>query len=223
MAHLTDELSRVREHLGIDRMVLLGHSMGAAVAMHYAAIHPEAVLGLVYRDGVATPAWKERRGIIPFLLSPILPDVAPMADLMAAIVLDAPDLLLGQVISTLRSMAPDFRQNMRTMGRTAPVGSMLMTVDQRPEVTWLGQTGLPLLAEWGCFDRVATPAAAKEFSDCAGTPIQWLPGGHSWMLARPRGQSDVFEHLPTGRDFVERVEERWRSLVSGAPVLEAVN
>ncbi|HLN18298.1 MAG TPA: alpha/beta hydrolase [Acidimicrobiales bacterium] len=223
MTTLTEEVERLLGHVGAGPAVVLGHSMGGAVAVEFARRNLQRTLGIVYRDGVATPAWKERRGIIPFLLSPILPDVAPMADLMAAIVLDAPDLLLGQVISTLRSMAPDFRQNMRTMGRTAPVGSMLMTVDQRPEVTWLGQTGLPLLAEWGCFDRVATPAAAKEFSDCAGTPIQWLPGGHSWMLARPRGQSDVFEHLPTGRDFVERVEERWRSLVSGAPVLEAVN
>ena len=77
---------------------------------------------------------------------------------------------------------------------------------------------MPILAEWGCFDRVATAATAAEFSDCARTPVQWVPGGHSWMLARPQGQADVLNYLDSGRRFVRQVEDRWRWLVARRPL-----
>ena len=78
---------------------------------------------------------------------------------------------------------------------------------------------MPILAEWGCFDRVATAATAAEFADCARTPVQWVPGGHSWMLARPAGAGRRAE-LPadSGRRFVRQVEDRWRWLVARRPL-----
>ncbi len=45
-----------------DRSVLLGHSMGGAVAVQFAHDHPRRTLGMIYRDGVSTPAWKDRSG-----------------------------------------------------------------------------------------------------------------------------------------------------------------
>ena len=38
------------EALGIDRLVLVGHSMGGRVAMHFAGSHPERMAGLVIVD-----------------------------------------------------------------------------------------------------------------------------------------------------------------------------
>jgi hypothetical protein len=130
--------------------------------------------------------------------------------MMAAVVLDTPDLMIGRLYTTMRSMLPDVRRNVATMGRTMPVGSMLMTVDLRAEVRDLVAQNLPLLPVWGCFDRVANGATAVEFSDIARTPVQWVPGGHSWMLARPQGQADVLTRLASGQRFVARVEDRWR-------------
>ena len=135
MAHLTDELSRIREHLGIDRMVLLGHSMGAAVAMHYAASHPEAVLGVLYRDGVATPSWQQRpRRRRSTARRARCPDIAPMADMVAAATLDLPDLLVGHALATVRSMLPDLRHNFRTFARSQPIAAMLMHLDLSEDV-----------------------------------------------------------------------------------------
>jgi hypothetical protein len=49
-----------------------------------------------------------------------------------------------------------------------------------------------------------------------------VPGGHSWMLARPQRQSDVLLHLATGKEFMTRVEHRWRRFTT-RDTLRAVN
>ena len=143
---------------------------------------------MIYSDGVSTPAWKERHGLVPTLLSPVLPDMAPMVDMLAAVVLDLPDLFIGRMYSTVRAVLPDMRQNIRTMSQTMPVGSMLMSVDQRSEVRHL-VAQQSILNEWGCFDRI-TPATRRWNSrPSPRSPVLWVPGGHSWMLARPQGQA----------------------------------
>lgn len=65
MSTLAEQVALVLRHVGAGPAVILGHSMGGAVAVEHAHRRPEEVLGLVYRDGVATPAWKQRHGLIP--------------------------------------------------------------------------------------------------------------------------------------------------------------
>ncbi|WP_055526118.1 alpha/beta fold hydrolase [Streptomyces graminilatus] len=45
------DLDAVRGHFGLDRMVLLGHSWGAQLALNYALAHPERVSALLYVSG----------------------------------------------------------------------------------------------------------------------------------------------------------------------------
>jgi pimeloyl-ACP methyl ester carboxylesterase len=213
MREITAQVTELLDQLEVPRAVLLGHSMGGAVAVELAARHPERVLGIVYRDGAATPAWRIRTGPVARLLGPFLPDVATLAELMTAVVLDAPDLLIGRRLSsTMRGLWPDARRNIRTMSRTLPVGAMLMSIDMRREVEQVVQSGVPLLGVWGCFDQICNPATAAEFAALTGEPVQWVPGGHSWMLPRPRGQADALRVLPSGRAFMEKVEARRRTL-----------
>jgi fermentation-respiration switch protein FrsA (DUF1100 family) len=115
------------------------------------------------------------------------------------------------------------RRNVRTVGQTLPIGSLLMSIDQRSEVRAVVAQQIPILNEWGCFDRITPTAAATEFADIARAPVQWVPGGHSWMLARPQGQSDILLHLPLGREFMTNVETRWRQFTSRDHTLRAVN
>ena len=212
---LADQVRRVMDHLGAGPAVLLGHSMGGAVAVRYAHDHSGATLGVVYRDGVATPSWRDRRGPVQAVVSMVSPNMAPYADLFSAFVLDTPDLLVGRMRSTVRAVLPDFRRNVRTLGLTMPVGAILMTLDLRSEVGDLADRGMPILAEWGTFDRVAGRPTAEEFARCARTPVQWVPGGHSWMLARPQGQADLLAHLESGRRFLDAVAARRRALAGG--------
>jgi len=211
---LSQQVGHVVDHLGVGPVVLLGHSMGAAVAVRYARDRPGSTLGIVYRAGVATPAWRNRRGPVHAAMSVLSPNMAPIADLFAAFILDAPDLLIGRVSSTLRAVIPEVRTNVRTVGLTLPIGAMLMTVDLREEVGALADARVPMLAEWGSFDRVVGAPTAEEFARCANVPIQWVPGGHSWMLARPQGQADVLTKLESGRRFLARIEARRAELAA---------
>ncbi|RJE80481.1 prolyl aminopeptidase [Paracoccus sp. JM45] len=47
--HLVNDISLIREHLGIDQWLLFGGSWGATLALAYAETHPDHVTGLVLR------------------------------------------------------------------------------------------------------------------------------------------------------------------------------
>ena len=226
IGEISDQVVRILDVLEVERAVLLGHSMGGAVAVRIANAHPERVLGIVYRDGAATPEWKNRRGAIVALLSPILPGAANLIDLTLSVMMDSPDLLIGRRLSsTMRGLWPDAQQNLRAFYKIMPVGSMLMSLDMRDEVARLKDNDIPVLAEWGCFDRVVTARTAQEFCDLTGARVVWVPGGHSWMLPRPSGQADILRHLTAGQEFVDRVAERRLSLAdasaAGADLVDA--
>ena len=223
MEVLSNQVMALVRHIDAGPLVVLGHSMGGAVAVQFAHDHPRHTLGVIYRDGVSTPAWKARHGVVSTVLSPFAPNVAPMVDLVTAVVSDMPDLLIGRMFSTVRSVLPDMRRNVRTVGQTLPIGSLLMSIDQRSEVREMVAQQIPILNEWGCFDRITPTAAATEFADIARAPVQWVPGGHSWMLARPQGQSDILLHLARGKEFMAKVETRWRRSSSRDHTLRAVN
>ncbi len=205
---LSDHIDIVRRELGIDSVVLLGHSMGGAVAIDYAARKGVDVLGVIYRDGIATPQWQRRDGWPARLIGSVLPDVAPMVDLASAVALDTPDLLIGHMFSTIRSLIPDLKTNVRMVAQSAPVAALIMNLDLTESVGHVARAGVPIYAAWGCFDRVVTMPAAEAFAKAAGCEIQWVPGGHSWMLARPSGQSDLLTAVDSGIHFYERVRER---------------
>uniref|UniRef100_UPI000F0820A7 alpha/beta fold hydrolase n=1 Tax=Pseudomonas viridiflava TaxID=33069 RepID=UPI000F0820A7 len=46
---LVADLERIREHLGIDKWVLFGVSLGSTLSLSYAQTHPERVHGLILR------------------------------------------------------------------------------------------------------------------------------------------------------------------------------
>jgi pimeloyl-ACP methyl ester carboxylesterase len=213
MPALAAQLVAIADHLNTGPVVVLGHSMGGAVAIQFASNHPGRTLGIIYRDGVGTPAWRKRTGWIPAVWGPIAPDLAAMADLVYSVVLDVPDLFVGRMYSTMRSVLPDAGRNMRSVSQTMPVGNMLMAVDQRHEIAELATRGdIPVLPIWGVSDRITHPATATEFENISGVKVQWVPGGHSWMLGRPQGQSEVLRYLDRGNRFVDAVEIRWRKL-----------
>ena len=50
-----DDADALRQHLGIDRMILLGQSYGGAIALHYALRYQQHLAGLIL--ATAHPAW----------------------------------------------------------------------------------------------------------------------------------------------------------------------
>ena len=50
---MAGDVSAVADTLGLDRFVLVGHSMGGGVALSYAGAHPDRVAGLVLLDPIS--------------------------------------------------------------------------------------------------------------------------------------------------------------------------
>lgn len=58
-----DVLERLRERMGVDRWLLFGHSLGAAVSLRYALAHPQRVIGHGFSNSasaLAGPTWRRR-------------------------------------------------------------------------------------------------------------------------------------------------------------------
>ncbi len=201
-------LAALLDHVGARRVVVLGHSMGGAIAVRFATDHPERTLGVIYRNGAATPSWKERGGPVVAVLSPASPDLAALVDIVGAAVADLPDLAIGRVRSTIRGVWPDFRRNTRSLGLTVPVAAMLFACDLSDDVAALGRSDLPFLPVWGRFDRVTPVRTAHEVEALTGRQTAWVTGGHSWMLARPGSQGALLRAHALGQDFLEAVTAR---------------
>ena len=143
LGELGDQLQIVLDHVGAGPAVVLGHSMGAAIAVQHAAAHGDSTLGLICRDAVVTPAWKSRRGLFPALLSTVSPDMALVSDLWAAAILDMPDLAIGRLYATIRSMVPDFGLSVWSAAQTLPVARALIDVDLSGELRRAGPVRRP--------------------------------------------------------------------------------
>ena len=201
------------DHLGAPSALVLGHSMGGAVAVQFAHDFPERTLGIIYRDGVATSSWKQRRGLFTHLLGPIVPDLGTALDFLAAFATDLPDLALSRVTSMVSTAAPDIRLNMRSFANTLPVAAMLMACDFTATAAAVGAAGdIPILPMHGRLDRLVPPAIGREFGELVGREVWWILGGHSWMIPRPATQLNVLRDTERGEAFMEEVRERARAL-----------
>ncbi len=209
MRGLARSVAGLLEALGAEPAVILGHSMGGAVAVQLAHDHPDRTLGVVYRDGAATTSWKERRSILARTLAPVSSDLAGVVDLAAAVAADVPDFVVGRVRSTLRGIVPDARRNLDGFADVLPVAALLFASDLTAEARQVGRdSAIPLYPLWGRFDRITPRRTAREFERVTGTRVSWVRGGHSWMIARPGTQLHRLRHDPAGREFLRSVERR---------------
>lgn len=58
MARLAQDIDELRAYFGHERIVVLGHSFGASLAMTYAAAYGDHVAGVVYVGGVGIGDWR---------------------------------------------------------------------------------------------------------------------------------------------------------------------
>jgi pimeloyl-ACP methyl ester carboxylesterase len=183
-ADLVETLAR---HLGIDRFVLAGHSMGGAVSLAYALEHPERLQGLVL---VASAGWPgDRSGPPPgaslfnndagrFLLKLIDPRLV-IADGLRSAYSDE-SLATDSVIDRYAELA--LAEGHR---------DVLLTQDSRPDPPWTPATfaiiRTPTLVMVGEKDALIPPDSGRALAGA-------IPG--AYLVSYPEGGHLPMEQLP---------------------------
>ncbi len=77
------DLDAVRSHLGLDQMVVAGHSWGATLALRYALDHPDRVSALIYISGTGL-GWEWREPFRQNAAERLAPNRTRISELRAA-------------------------------------------------------------------------------------------------------------------------------------------
>ncbi len=175
---MVEDVVRVMEHAGVERAVVLGHSMGGVVAQELALRHPGRVLGLVLAStlpSIQAIGWRAK-----FLGSRLVLNRAVPRSLSRFVMRVAePWLTREQAEETLDFLTRTDFTTLRAVGR----GLRAFHATDR-----LGQIRCPALVIVGGRDRL-TPVAGNEALHRAipGSKFVVVPeSGHGMPIERPR-------------------------------------
>ncbi len=173
---------RLRERLGHDRWFVIGHSLGAALAIHYALRHPDRVPGLVITNSNSAfaDAGNDRRvraalrlaeridgeGMAAFDGHPLNPTVSKRL----------PDQAKAELTAAFEKHDPAGLARM-LRGTTANAS----TVDRVDELS------MPTLLTWGVYEKRFAPAVEVARARIADLTVAELEGGHPVNLQDPEG------------------------------------
>ena len=178
-----DDLAAVAEHLGIERLIPVGYSMGGLIAQLMWRRHPELVAGLVLcstaRNMSGSP-WEQSASLMmPGLVTAAMwmPAAAALrADLVGTALLDS------EYEPTQRQWA------LSEMRRTSLVDALsaMQAVSEFTSHTWIGSVDVPTAVVVTRHDRVVSPKRQWKLARAlpAATVVE-LDGGHDVFLHSP--------------------------------------
>ncbi len=180
LADLVGDLDGLVASLGLERVALVGHSLGGAIVLAYAIQHPERVRAVV---GVAAPSvtTDEQRALLAERAQAATHDgMAALAELHAAVGLPA----------GFADEHPERTALYKSIiGSGDPAGYAALcrvtgTLDLQPR---LAEIAAPVLLLEGELDRVVRPESVRETAAAVpGCRYVELPGcGHVVPLERP--------------------------------------
>jgi len=187
-------------HFGLRRAVIVGHSLGAAVAVGEALAHPDELGGIVLLDGdaIATggaPSWVPDVVVGPWFTS--IYRIATGSDwifrraLREAYGPNHPRL----THAVLRSWERPFRVE----GTLAAFKSMARYGIQGYRLADLRRVRVRALVVWGQNDTVDSVGAGRASARALGVPFRLLPGaGHLSMLGAPGQLAQVVTTFAAG-------------------------
>jgi pimeloyl-ACP methyl ester carboxylesterase len=198
---LVRDVEAVTAHLGIERLVLIGHSMGGRTAIRFAGLHPERMAGLVIVDAGPDLDW---RGVLK-----IRDDAARAPDsfetlreyesqVARALPMAGPEIISRLARHGTRQRAdgrfeskldPFFREGLK---RTTSADAVSEETRSETDDLWaaLRRIPCPTLVVRGAASDVLSPDTADRMVDEAlaeGTLAVVAQSAHAVMIENPEG------------------------------------
>lgn len=177
---LAGDVGAVADGLGLDRFVLVGHSMGGGVALSYAGLHPERVDRLLLLDAIGDGSALPAAEVEPFLAALESPGYR-----------EAIEGYWGTISGENRAVRERLLADLRATPREVVVGVLRSVARFDPKPALAAYRG-PALA-------VVTPANDYPFSLHrlgTGLPHRVIEGtGHWIQLERPEEISRILDRF----------------------------
>jgi pimeloyl-ACP methyl ester carboxylesterase len=186
LARWVELVRAVGARLDLVRPLVVGHSLGAAVAVEDALEHPHGVSGIVLLDGDALPVggphWLAYLAIDPFYTS-------------AFRIVTGSDWIVGRALrGALGPNAPKqshaelqlWERPFRVAGTAAAFKQLLESGVPGVSLRDLKRVSVPRVVVWGAKDTVDSVTAGRASAAALRSRFVLIPGsGHLSMLGRP--------------------------------------
>ncbi len=187
LAKYAEDLDAVRQAIGVDQVILFGHSWGGILAQRYATLYPEHVASIILM-GSGPPTWEKMLQCQDALIQRI------MALVQQGIIVENPEPGSPEAE---RGYLPAYFSNPNFWFSTDDLGSAPL-IDERTtkvnELTWAANAGYDLTADlaglnlrvlhlWGEDDPVrpvASPEIIAALSNADLETIVFSHCGHFW-------------------------------------------
>jgi pimeloyl-ACP methyl ester carboxylesterase len=195
MAHFVALIRGFDRHLGIDRPLLVGHSLGAGVAVADALDDPAGVAGVVLLDGDALPFGHGNGWITHLFFYPYYPALFR--------ILSGSDWLVSKALRNAwgphppkfgHTLLANFERPFRVTGTADALKQFASGGIPGVSLADLGRLRVPRAVVWGAYDTVDSLDSGKATASALGVRLVIIPrAGHLSMLANPRGTAAAIE------------------------------
>ncbi|MGW5639675.1 alpha/beta fold hydrolase [Streptomyces sp. NPDC003832] len=187
IAELAADVLALLDHLGIERCVLVGHSMGGMIAQTITLAHPERVERLVLVNSIGRMTYSRARGL-----------------LMAASTLAPFRLFVAANIQ--RAFAPGYpRERIREYARASAdtprevVMTLYGAMRAFDVLDRLGEIRVPTLLVHGYHDiQLPVTQMLRMAKACPGALVRIIDAGHELPVEKPEELTEAIDSFVTG-------------------------
>ena len=199
MGSYTKLLARVLDHLGIERAVLVGHSMGGRLVTELAATEPRRAIAVILLDAIVGDPWDRMVNVFrvfPPLLGAI--GVSLVIDTLTTVPMFRDP---SQARKLGRLVAPTIIGHIRRPWRLiGPAVSILRSQGSGWMLDKIAQDRIPLFAIHGDRDFAVPIKTGRSAARRARGELVVVHGGsHSWLLKDPESLPAIMHRLMRGR------------------------